>query len=1397
MIHYSRWLAKKMWGLFALLLILIALFVQLGRELLPMVAEYRPQIALQMSDQLGMDVSIGAIEGIWEGLSPRLSLTDVVVTTEDDVEVLRVNSGLFQINFLASVLDRRLSWRKVYLSGVTSALQQKTNGEWTLTGLNQKPQPQSASEDDASNLMDAFNQANHVELKDINLNFHFTSGRESQLRLTEMLLENSADFHRLVADIDLPHQEEAFKVIAEGRGDSSDLDTYVFNAYVRLTQFPLSSSAFLSEALADKPIIENSSANLDLWMLMDKPRVMRMQGDASIEVSKASGDIDKLSASIQGHSDLQKHWFLGLNDLKLHWQGTDSPSLNVQLQGQTADKQLNIKAERVDLAPLYQFVDQHQWLQGKLAALFTDLNPQGELHNVSVDLPLDKPADFTLQANLQQVSVEDWNEAPALNNVNGYVYSDQHRGWIDLDSRDGFSMHYPHIYHEPLAYQQAKGQVAWFLDKDANSIVVNSGHLELGEKSGQADGYFFLDLPWVKDSRPSELVLQIGLQDAPANIYKKYVPYVVDLGTREWLDSSIQGGQVPQAGFVYRSYFGKKFNLGGTVQLLVDVEQGHLQYHPDWPAVKSVNARVVEDDGDVTVKANSANLLEGQARDLTVMLSPNPKANGSILNVRGKLQGPAEDGLALLRDTPLRSVLGDQFDSWHLSGGMAAEVDLNIPLTPGQPGERQDVLVSLKKSNLSIESLNIQVADVAGDISFSNRKGLTSQSITGKLWGESVKANIVSRALSLSQSASSQPDERVTQVNLAGKAAPLALAKWSGRPEVLFTEGKIPYQARLVLPPKGTESYSVKLAVDSDLKGVSINLPEPYGKEAAADRSFSLEAFIDEEQVIYDMHYALQQHQSPNQQVHARFDVQQGDVNYGVIGLQQLLDLTDFDKQAKQRAQKQQPALAVTGHAGRIQLNEWQEVLARYEQYQQKVELESKAKKASGGDESRLHQLIDLSLTQLDIEGFELDGLQVKGERLSDGWLLKPSNEMLAGEVTLFDDDRPLALNLKYLHLPGGETEPADTAGQPGQDAGAEVNIGTENKTNEGADIQTSATEDPFADINPAKLVPLDVSLAQVSWGGKDYGSWTFKLRPTDNGLYINDILGQIRGLLISGHPHRQKSEKGGKTVIEHSGGAFLHWENGQQNKEARSYFTGRLQAENFGDVIEAWGQSRSMESQQAIFDLDLDWPGSPAAFGLKTLQGEVGIDIDKGKFAKTAGAGSSAILRLMGLFNFDSWSRRLKLDFSDTYRRGTAFDEIDGRLRFNKGIMVLVEPMVVKTPSAKLSMAGTIDINREELDATLVATLPVGGNLTVIAAFAGGLPAAAGVYAISKIFKSQVDKVASVSYGMKGSWEEPVITFEKLFDSKAAERAGSSAEEQMEPRRESDGQTHQESQNQ
>ena len=79
------------------------------------------------------------------------------------------------------------------------------------------------------------------------------------------------------------------------------------------------------------------------------------------------------------------------------------------------------------------------------------------------------------------------------------------------------------------------------------------------------------------------------------------------------------------------------------------------------------------------------------------------------------------------------------------------------------------------------------------------------------------------------------------------------------------------------------------------------------------------------------------------------------------------------------------------------------------------------------------------------------------------------------------------------------------------------------------------------------------------------------------------------------------------------------------------------------------------------------------------------------------------------------------------------------------------------------------------------MATLPVGNNVALATGLLVNWPAAVGVYVASKLFSNQVDKVASVSYSMTGSWDDPKMEFERLFDSKAAKDAGEKVAEEVE----------------
>ena len=240
--------------------------------------------------------------------------------------------------------------------------------------------------------------------------------------------------------------------------------------------------------------------------------------------------------------------------------------------------------------------------------------------------------------------------------------------------------------------------------------------------------------------------------------------------------------------------------------------------------------------------------------------------------------------------------------------------------------------------------------------------------------------------------------------------------------------------------------------------------------------------------------------------------------------------------------------------------------------------------------------------------------------------------------------------------------------------------------------------------------------------------------------------------------------------------GAQLMWMRDADGSES-SQFIGRLAGDDLGKVLQAWGQEAAIESRSAVFDTALRWSGSPAMVSPNGMNGEIRIDIRNGRFLRASDNAGTSLLRLLSLFNFDTWARRLRLDFSDLVQSGLTFDQVHGEVYFEgDGELLIAVPIQVEGPTSELQMAGRVNLRREDLNLTLVATLPVGNNLAFVAALAGGLPAAAGVYLISKVFKKQVDRVASVSYRISGEWSDPEVRFDRLFDDGAAGREAQSA---------------------
>lgn len=171
-------------------------------------------------------------------------------------------------------------------------------------------------------------------------------------------------------------------------------------------------------------------------------------------------------------------------------------------------------------------------------------------------------------------------------------------------------------------------------------------------------------------------------------------------------------------------------------------------------------------------------------------------------------------------------------------------------------------------------------------------------------------------------------------------------------------------------------------------------------------------------------------------------------------------------------------------------------------------------------------------------------------------------------------------------------------------------------------------------------------------------------------------------------------------------------------------------------------------------------WAGSPVALSLSALTGDLGLKIKQGQVVSVDG--SAQALRVFGLFNFDSIGRRLRLDFSDLFGKGLAYDSIKGDIKVVKGVYRTQTPLVLEGPSSDFELQGQLDLANEQIKATLLVTLPLTNNLP-LAAIAVGAPAIGGaLFLVDRLIGDRLARFASVTYHISGDWQQPDISLLK-----------------------------------
>lgn len=361
---------------------------------------------------------------------------------------------------------------------------------------------------------------------------------------------------------------------------------------------------------------------------------------------------------------------------------------------------------------------------------------------------------------------------------------------------------------------------------------------------------------------------------------------------------------------------------------------------------------------------------------------------------------------------------------------------------------------------------------------------------------------------------------------------------------------------------------------------------------------------------------------------------------------------------------------------------------------------------------------LDVRLDHLDTDWLTFEELALRGGGDRNGWRFDLTSAQAAGEIhwrpAQTQPTERIKLDLEHLKLPPAAAI-AETAGP--------------------------------VSIDPRQFPSLIFSVAELSFGERVIGPLGFTLRSSDEGARFANLRGDFQGLAVAaGDPELD---------------AELVWSfDGSRHHTALS---GQFMAEDLENVLVGLGEEPVLESRRSVFNVAWRWPGSPWEARVTTLSGLLNFELEDGLFRRTSG-GTDAALRVVGLFNFANWVRRLRLDFSDFFTEGVSFDRVTGGVRFLEGVLVIDHPIDARLPAGQMRMTGNVDLLQETLDLRMVTTLPVSTNLPWIAALVGGLPAAAGVYLTSKIFSAQVDRLSSIGHHIHGAWDDPTVEVDRIF---------------------------------
>ncbi len=800
-----------------------AVFLALRFWLLPQVERYQEEVVAALSRAVGLQVKIGGLRADWDGLRPRLTVSDLRVYDDYGREAL-VLPEVEQVVAWSSLLARELRLHSLAIEAPRLTLRRDLQGAIHVAGIELGAKP------GRGGLADWILAQREIVIRNAAIDWldERRSAVPLELRALQFRLRNRGEVHQIGLSAQPPRALGANLDLRASLVGHSSTQPQAWNGRVYAELGSTDLAAW--RAWIDYPVdVSSGQGALRLWATFGAGKLVDATADLALTgvAVRLGNDLPQLQVQsvagrVQGRQTARGYEF-GVRRLALvPVQGPAmlATSFSASWDG-APPSHGTVSADLIELAPLASLAETLPF-PAELRKLLAELAPQGSLIDVNFEWSgeLPDPARFRSRARFEGLGMSAWRAFPGFTNLSGRIDATQAKGVLTLAAQNS-EIDLPRVFPEPrIRVATLSGEVGWER-RDAGATVRIANLAYANEDfAGTASGSYVTN-----GAGPGAVDLSAQLLRANGASLPKYLPLDTILGskTRDWLVEAVRGGQVSAARLRLRGDL-REFPFAergqGQFQIIAQVRGVTLAFGEGWPPLEDIEGELRFEGRRMEVVARSARVLGASVTGARAVIAS--LRAPATLEVTGNAQGPSAGFLDYIRQSPVGRMIGGLPEGVEATGSGQLQLRLELPLADLSKSKVAGTY-RFADNALRFGSRLPPVERAAGTLQF-NESSIQVRDADGHFLGGPL---------------------RVIGGTQRGGGVLLGA---SGSFTIAGLEPHLDERARGILEGGATYAGSVRfssgagpqVALESSLVGVSIDLPPPLGK--AADEPMLLRA---------------------------------------------------------------------------------------------------------------------------------------------------------------------------------------------------------------------------------------------------------------------------------------------------------------------------------------------------------------------------------------------------------------------------------------------------------------------------------------------------------------------------------------------------------------------------